>query len=78
MWNNLMNNSFVGFLFGAIMTLLGYFGLADIWFAVIFGAIFVIAKEIVNNQMLDNPVNDKVAVFGLIGCALAVLSIALL
>ncbi len=78
MWNNLMNNSFVGFLFGAVMTLLGYFGLADIWFAVIFGAIFVIAKEIVNSQMLDNPVNDKVAVFGLIGCALAVLGIALL
>lgn len=78
MWNNLMNNSFVGFLFGAVMTLLGYFGLADIWFAIIFGAIFVIAKEIVNNQMLGNPVNDKVAVFGLVGCALAVLSIALL
>lgn len=77
MWNNLMNNSFVGFLFGVGMTLLGYFGLADIWFAVIFGAIFVIAKEIVNNQMLGNPVNDKVAVFGLIGCALAVLALLL-
>lgn len=78
MFNKLMNNSLVGFLFGVIMSLLGYLGLADAWFALTFGALFVVAKELINNQMLDNPANDKVVISGLIGNLVTFLGILLL
>lgn len=68
MWNKLMNNPLIGFLFGMLTTWLGFLGEPNAWFAIIVGAICVLGKELINNQMLGNIVNEKVTLLGLSGC----------
>lgn len=77
----LMNNELVGFVFGVIVALIGYLGVYGeanaMWFVSTFSLVCIIAKEIVNSQMCDNPFKYWVPLSGIIGSIVTMLGILL-
>ena len=74
--NKLMNNWLVAMIFGVLVTLVVFVGTLGepngVWFSGIFGLVFVMAKELVNNQLLSNPWNQKIFNFGFLGVVITV------
>lgn len=67
----LMDNKLVAFLFGVIFALIGYFGGGNVAFAFAFTVICIAFKELVNNQMCDNPFKYQIPLAGIIGSIVA-------
>lgn len=67
----LMDNKLVAFLFGVIFALIGYFGGGNVAFAFAFTIICIAFKELVNNQMCDNPFKYQIPLAGVIGSIVA-------
>lgn len=75
MCNKIMNNVFVALVFGILISVLGYCLVDEqaSLFGFSFGSFFVLMKEIINNQMLDNPINLRTLGFGILGCLVVLL-----
>ena len=75
----LMDNKVVAFVFGVLMTLIGYFGVYGennaVLFAGTFSLVCIAAKEIVNNQMCSNKFNYQIPLFGVVGTFVTMLGL---
>ena len=73
----LMDNKLAAFIFGAIVALVSYLGAYGSPGAVLFaGAVALVCiafKELVNNQMCDNPFRYQIPLWGIIGAAVVML-----
>ena len=73
----LMDNKWFALIFGILSFVVAYVGQSVIPFAIAVGIIFGIAREVVNNQMCDNPFRTEIVLYNVIGILLPALLIAL-
>jgi hypothetical protein len=73
----LMDNKIVSVLFGILVALLGCAGMAGesgiFGFALLFSAICIAVKEVINNQMCFNDFDWRNPVYSLVGSLLMIL-----
>ena len=78
----LMDNKLVAFIFGIVMALIGYLGAYGSTGAILFAGAFALVciafKELINNQMCDNPFRYWVPLWGIIGSVAVLLLLFLL